>query len=75
MGKGHDIDHMTLAALEGEAMGRVVVVMKRRCKDGRRVLEWSDAGTRLSHVEGREGHMSVPVRKANGASARPLYLS
>lgn len=39
MGKGHDIDHVTLAALEGEAMGRVVVVMRRRCRDGRRVLE------------------------------------
>ena len=39
MGKGHDIDHPTLAALEGATMGMVVKIMKRKCKDGRRVLE------------------------------------
>jgi hypothetical protein len=38
MGKGHDIEH-TLAALEGAIMGKVVVMMKRKCKDGKRVLE------------------------------------
>ncbi len=39
MGKGRDIDHTTLAALEGEFYGRVVKIMKRPCKDGKRVLE------------------------------------
>ena len=39
MGKGHDIEHDTLKALEGEMMGTVVTIMKRLCKDGRRVLE------------------------------------
>ena len=39
MGKGRDIDHTTLAALEGESYGRVVKIMKRRCKAGKRVLE------------------------------------
>ena len=39
MGKGHDIDHPTLAALEGATMGTVVKIMKRSCKDGKRVLE------------------------------------
>ena len=39
MGKGHDIDHPTLSALEGATMGTVVKIMKRKCKDGRRVLE------------------------------------
>lgn len=39
MGKGHDIEHAKLAALEGETMGTVVRIMKRRCRDGRRVLE------------------------------------
>lgn len=39
MGKGRDIDHHTLAALEGESYGGVVKIMKRPCKDGRRVLE------------------------------------
>ncbi len=39
MGKGHDIDHSTLTALEGATMGKVVTIMKRKCKDGRRVLE------------------------------------
>ena len=33
MGKGHDIEHSTLAALEGELMGKVVKIMKRPCKD------------------------------------------
>jgi hypothetical protein len=39
MGRGHDIDHATLAALEGETMGKVIKIMKRRCQGGRRVLE------------------------------------
>ncbi len=39
MGKGHDIEHDTLKALEGEMMGKVVTIMRRPCKDGRRVLE------------------------------------
>lgn len=39
MGKGRDIDHATLGALEGESYGRVVKIMKRLCKDGKRVLE------------------------------------
>jgi len=39
MGKGRDIDHASLAALEGKAFGKVVKIMKRQCKDGRRVLE------------------------------------
>ena len=39
MGKGHDIEHATLAALEGATMGTVVKIMKRKCKDGKRVLE------------------------------------
>ncbi len=39
MGKGHDIEHTTLAALEGGILGDVVRIMKRLCKDGRRVLE------------------------------------
>jgi hypothetical protein len=39
MGKGRDIDHATLAALEGDFYGKVVKIMRRPCKDGRRVLE------------------------------------
>jgi hypothetical protein len=39
MGKARDIDHATLAALEGDFYGKVVKIMKRPCKDGRRVLE------------------------------------
>jgi len=39
MGKGHDIEHFNLQCLEGETMGAVVKIMKRRCKDGKRVLE------------------------------------
>jgi hypothetical protein len=39
MGKGRDIDHVTLAALECELFGRVVRIMKRPCEDGKRVLE------------------------------------
>jgi len=39
MGKGHDIDHPTLAVLEGPTMGKVMKIMKRRCRDRRRVLE------------------------------------
>jgi hypothetical protein len=39
IGRGHDINHPTLAVLEGATMGTVVKIMKRRCKDGRRVLE------------------------------------
>jgi hypothetical protein len=39
MGKGHDIEHPTLAAVESDINGNVIKIMKRRCKDGRRVLE------------------------------------
>lgn len=39
MGKGVDIEHRTLAALEGATMGKVVKIMKRRCAGGKRVLE------------------------------------
>jgi hypothetical protein len=39
MGKGCDIEHLTLASVESEIMGRVMKIMKRRCRDGRRVLE------------------------------------
>lgn len=38
MGKGVDIEH-TLEGLEGEFPGKVVKIMKRKCKNGRRVLE------------------------------------
>ncbi|MGB8536500.1 MAG: hypothetical protein WCD57_08810 [Acidobacteriaceae bacterium] len=37
-GKGIDLEH-TLEALEGAFYGKVERVMKRKCKDGRRVLE------------------------------------
>jgi len=39
MGKGIDMDHPTLEAIEGEIVGKVAVIMKRRCKDGKRVFE------------------------------------
>ena len=39
MGKGCDIEHATLQCLEGAIMGKVVKIMKRRCKGGKRVLE------------------------------------
>ena len=39
MGKGHDVEHATLEALEGAIMGKVAKIMQRRCRDGRRVLE------------------------------------
>jgi hypothetical protein len=39
MGKGCDIEHATLSAVECEMMGNVVKIMKRPCRDGRRVLE------------------------------------
>jgi len=38
MGKGVDIEH-TLDGLEGQFYGTVVKVMKRKCQDGKRVLE------------------------------------
>ena len=38
MGRRYDIHH-TLSSLEGEYMGKVVKIMKRRCRSGRRVLE------------------------------------
>jgi hypothetical protein len=38
MGKGVDMEH-TLEALEGAFYGRVVKIMKRRCRNGRRVFE------------------------------------
>jgi hypothetical protein len=37
-GKGVDLEH-TLEALEGDFYGRVAKIMRRECKDGRRVLE------------------------------------
>lgn len=39
MGKGCDIEHSTLAGVECEIMGKVVKIMKRKCPDGKRVLE------------------------------------
>jgi hypothetical protein len=39
MGKGVDIEHQTLEELEGEFFGKVVKIMRRRCVNGRRVLE------------------------------------
>jgi len=39
MGKGRDIDHAALSDLEGECYGRVVRIMRRPCRDGKRVLE------------------------------------
>jgi len=39
MGKGHDIEHPTLDAIEGAILGKVVKIMKRPCKTGKRVLE------------------------------------
>lgn len=39
MGKGHDIEHQRLSDLEGEMFGTVRKIMKRPCKDGKRVLE------------------------------------
>jgi hypothetical protein len=38
MGKGVDIEH-TLDGLEGDFPGSVIKIMRRKCKDGRRVLE------------------------------------
>lgn len=38
MGKGIDIEH-TLDGLEGDFYGNVVKIMKRKCQDGKRVLE------------------------------------
>ena len=37
-GRGIDLEH-TLDSLEGTLYGKVVKVMKRKCKDGKRVLE------------------------------------
>ena len=39
MGKGCDIEHPNLSSLVCEIMGGVMKIMKRRCKNGRRVLE------------------------------------
>lgn len=39
LGPGKDIEHRTLAVLEGAQYGKVVKIMKRKCQDGRRVLE------------------------------------
>jgi hypothetical protein len=39
MGKGIDMDHPTLEAIEGVVIGKATVIMKRPCKDGRRVFE------------------------------------
>jgi hypothetical protein len=38
MGKGVDIEH-TLEGLQGDFPGNVIKIMKRKCKDGKRVLE------------------------------------
>lgn len=38
MGKGIDIEH-TLEALEGDFVGKVVKIMKRKCQNGKRVLQ------------------------------------
>lgn len=38
MGKGIDIEH-TLEGLEGDFYGNVVKIMRRKCQDGKRVLE------------------------------------
>jgi hypothetical protein len=38
LGTGKDIEH-TLAGLQGKLYGKVARIMKRKCKDGRRVLE------------------------------------
>jgi hypothetical protein len=37
LGKGCDIEHDTLASLEGEEYGTVALIMQRPCKDGKRV--------------------------------------
>jgi len=39
MGRGCDMEHSTLEDIEGEIVGKAEVIMKRRCKDGRRVFE------------------------------------
>jgi hypothetical protein len=39
LGKGIDIDHPNLEVIESEIVGKVAVIMKRRCKEGRRVFE------------------------------------
>lgn len=39
MGTGCDIEHPNLSSLESEMMGEVIRIMKRPCKDGKRVLE------------------------------------
>lgn len=38
LGKGVDIEH-TLEGLEGELYGKVTRIMRRKCQDGKRVLE------------------------------------
>lgn len=37
LGKGYDIRHKTLEALEGDEYGKVAVIMQRSCRDGKRV--------------------------------------
>lgn len=39
LGKGKDIEHPNPAALEGREYGRVAYIMKRFCRDGRRLRE------------------------------------
>jgi hypothetical protein len=39
LGKGKDIEHETLDSIQGDMYGQVIKIMKRKCKDGRRVLE------------------------------------
>jgi hypothetical protein len=38
LGEGKDIEH-TLTGLQGKLYGTVIKIMKRKCRDGRRVLE------------------------------------
>ena len=39
LGKGKDIEHPDLAALQGREYGKVACIMKRPCRDGKRVRE------------------------------------
>lgn len=39
MGKGCDIEHATLEAIEGDLTGKVTLIMKRPCTSDKRVLE------------------------------------
>lgn len=39
LGKGYDIQHATLDALENDEYGKVAVLMRRKCQGGRRVRD------------------------------------